>query len=280
MKDKRVAYFFYVLFITFFAVAFPFGVHADQVSGASSDVLAKEAARSPDLLLDGQGEYQGEIDDPFEPFNRAMFEINYVLDTFILDPVANLYRFALPGFVQHGVGNMLSNLGTPLTMINSLLQGRGSDAIESFFRFLINSTLGFFGTIDVASELGLQSHKEDFGQTMGVWGAGPGPYLVLPLLGPSSGRDAIGSAVDLVSDPTNIAIRRAASKNYIYARMGVRAVSSRAANIEDYDALKKTSVDLYATMRSLYSQYRRGLIEEEKKNVETEGPEAYLDESF
>ena len=138
-----------------------------------------------------------------EPLNRGVFQFNTVLDGLLLEPVARLYRMATPEFVRDGVSNFLANLTTPVVLANDLLQGEFKRAELTLGRFMLNTILGLGGgLIDVGGQLGMpQRHFEDFGQTLAVYGTGPGPYLVLPLLGPSTGRDATGRVVDLAFDP-------------------------------------------------------------------------------
>ena len=148
------------------------------------------------VMLCSQPVFSATEEDPWEGFNRAMFSFNDGLDSVFLKPVAEGYKAITPTPVQKGVSNVFSNLGEIGNFSNNLLQGKWNGTASSFFRFLINSTAGWFGIFDVASELGLKRYEEDFGQTLGYWGVGSGPYLVLPFLGPSTVRDAGGLAVD------------------------------------------------------------------------------------
>ncbi|HEX7987439.1 MAG TPA: VacJ family lipoprotein, partial [Duganella sp.] len=134
--------------------------------------------------------------DPYESYNRAMFSFNDKVDTYALKPVATVYRDVTPSFVQTGVGNFFGNLGDAWTAVNNLLQGKGEAGMTDVTRFALNSTLGILGLFDIASEAGLQKHKEDFGQTLGTWGVSSGPYLMLPLLGPSTVRDTVALPAD------------------------------------------------------------------------------------
>ena len=137
-----------------------------------------------------------------EPINRAIFSFNNVADRIILEPVAEGYK-KLPSPLQSGMGNFLSNLRAPLVVINQVLQGQGENAIQSTGRFLVNSTVGVFGLIDVAEKIGLEEKEEDFGQTLATWGVGDGFYIVLPLFGPSNLRDTTGMVMTMVTDPIN-----------------------------------------------------------------------------
>ncbi len=135
--------------------------------------------------------------DPYESYNRAMFNFNDTVDTYALKPVATAYKNVTPSFVQTGVNNFFGNLSDAWSAVNNLLQGKGQDGMSDVARFALNSTLGIVGLFDIASEAGLPKHKEDFGQTLGVWGVESGPYLVLPLLGPSTVRDTVALPVDI-----------------------------------------------------------------------------------
>ncbi len=197
-----------------------------------------------------------DVNDPLESYNRVMFDVNQTIDGLILKPVAELYVLILPTWVQERVTNVLDNLGEPLNFANNLLQGKMERAGVSLGRFAINSTLGLAGMFEVAVDLGLERASEDFGQTLAVWGAEEGPYLVLPLLGPSNPRDAAGFVVDLFIDPMSYVLSRDAR----LARTIVRGVERRAANIENIETLEETSIDFYAALRELYRQYRANEI--------------------
>lgn len=143
------------------------------------------------------------VADPYEGFNRSMFAFNREADRYVIGPAATAYKTVTPGFFREGVGNFGSNLGEPVNFVNNVLQGDGGDAIDNFYRFAINSTIGVLGVFDVASAFGLEEQKEDFGQTLAVWGAESGPYLVLPILGPTTPRDLFGTGIDRGFDPLN-----------------------------------------------------------------------------
>ncbi|MEG3620214.1 VacJ family lipoprotein [Magnetovibrio sp. PR-2] len=218
-----------------------------------------------------------EINDPLEPFNRAMFEFNRGLDTLVLRPVAAMYRGFVPPPLRDLVSNFLSNLKTPVILLNDVLQGETERAWNTFSRFAINTTVGILGFGDPATEMGYPAHKEDFGQTLATWGVDGGPYLVLPILGPSNPRDAVGKVVDVITDPIWHYAQNT-DKEYIpNERFVADAVDFRQRNMEDIDDLEKTSLDYYAAVRSLYRQVRddeinngksgtRGLPSMTKKN--------------
>ena len=191
--------------------------------------------------------------DRFENLNRAIFEINRTFDEVLLKPMAIMYVGIVPEFGRQRISNAVDNLGEPVTFANDLLQGEFERAGIALGRFLLNSTVGFFGMFDVAAEgAGLEKHKEDFGQTLAVWGMGEGPYLMLPLFGPSNPRDAIGIVADIFLDPFTYVFDSGARN----VRFGVTAVSRRADYIEELESVEKTSVDFYAALRNLYRENR------------------------
>lgn len=195
-----------------------------------------------------------EPNDPLEPVNRVIYGLNELVDVMLLGPVAEAYG-ELPSPVRTGVRNVLDNLRAPVTFVNDLLQGERERAGTTFARFFINSTLGLFGLFDVASELGHPLHKEDFGQTLAVWGFGEGPFLMLPLLGPSTLRDAAGLAVDqLAFDP----FAHASSGDVGIARGVGEAVDTRHRLDAVIRDVRRNSLDPYATVRAAYLQ-RRGV---------------------
>lgn len=203
-------------------------------------------------------DYYGDpVYDPIEPFNRAVFKFNEVLDTFLLRPVAKGYVYVVPEFGRDRVHNALSNLNEPVDMLNGFLQGKPERGFTAMWRFIINSTLGVAGLFDFAGHnFGLTAIDEDFGQTMGHYGAGNGFYLVLPIIGPSSARDSMGLAVDILSNPLNYID----DDRYIYGRIGMTIVDTRAQNLDLMDEIYRTSVDPYATIRSGYLQRRAAQV--------------------
>ena len=207
-----------------------------------------------------------ELNDPFEPANRAIFAFNMALDDIILRPVAIGYRAVVPGPVRSAARNFIDNLGTPLDMLNNLLQGEIDRAGHSMGRFLTNTILGLGGLIDIASDAGIPRYDEDFGQTLAVWGVAEGPYIMLPLLGPSSPRDGIGLAVDSVADPFSSWATRNGYEELVYTRTGVDLIDRRSQNIETIDQLRESSIDFYAAVRSFYRQYRKSAISNGRAN--------------
>jgi phospholipid-binding lipoprotein MlaA len=201
--------------------------------------------------------------DPWEPFNEAMFKFNKdFLDNYVLKPVAKGYNFVMPDMFQQMIDNGFSNIKFVQFFVNNLLQGRVIGASTELGRFLINSTLGIGGLFDIAKqEFNLQKTKTDFGQTLGVWGSGPGPYLVLPFLPPLTVRDGIGTAVDGAMDPLSYYLP------FIWDRLGMKfgdTVNDRSLNLDLYQGFEETTVDLYSAVRNGYLQRRQKLIEDAK----------------
>ncbi|HET8577585.1 MAG TPA: MlaA family lipoprotein [Methylomirabilota bacterium] len=201
--------------------------------------------------------------DPWEPFNEAMFKFNkYILDDYVLKPAAKAYNFVMPDMFQQMIDNGFSNIKFAQYFVNNLLQGRIIGASTELGRFLINSTLGIGGLFDIAKqEFNLQKTKADFGQTLGVWGAPPGPYLVLPFLPPLTVREGIGTAVDGAMDPLSYYIP------FIWDRLGMKlgdTVNDRSLNLDLYQGFEETTVDLYSAVRNGYLQRRQKLIEDGK----------------
>ncbi len=194
--------------------------------------------------------------DPFEDVNRITFAVNQTLDGLILKPLAEIYIGIVPQWGRNRVNDALNNLGEPVNFANALLQWEIVRAVTSMLRFGFNSTIGLGGLFDVAEGIGLSYASEDFGQTLGVWGVGEGPYLVLPFFGPSNPRDAVGMGVDWLLDPFSRALR----DHENYQRMIARGIDRRSAHLKDLKTLQETSVDFYAAMRELYRQHRTNEI--------------------
>ena len=208
----------------------------------------------------------GEVNDCFEKVNRGIFAFNQGLDKVIFKPLATGYR-KLPQPVRSGASNALGNLGNVVTIPNNVLQGDLKSAGVNTMRFLINSTLGIGGLFDVASYYGLEKReKEDYGQTLGTWGVGEGCYFVLPVLGPTTVRDSLGSVVNVVGGDAwyNVTVANDTQyfneSDYYFSKI-MSGVDFRAKNLESFDSLEKTSLDLYSSVRSLYLQDRRKKVQ-------------------
>ena len=194
--------------------------------------------------------------DPWEGFNRGIYGFNQALDDAVARPVATAYRYTVHDEIRSRVRNFFSNIADPLIGINNLLQGKFEDGMLDWVRFAFNSTLGLLGLHDVASDMGIEKHNEDFGQTFGRWGAQSGPYVVLPVLGSSSVRDGAGTALDIYTDP--ITLMR--PYWFQYSLVGVRAVQYRADLLDASRLLEEAALDRYVFQRDAYFQRRRSLI--------------------
>ena len=208
-----------------------------------------------------------DANDPIEPLNRTVFEFNRGLDRFIIRPVAEVYRDVLPRPVRDGVRNFVNNLRSPVIFANDLLQGETERAGETFGRFVANTFIGVGGVFDVAGgeyatdpKETIDYHNEDFGQTLAVWGAEEGPYLVLPLFGPSPLRDTAGMLGDVVLDPFTWLVANEHALGFSLTRFTARGIDTRSRNIETIDEIERSSIDFYAAVRSLYRQRRAAEI--------------------
>jgi phospholipid-binding lipoprotein MlaA len=206
----------------------------------------------------GRAEYEA-TNDPLEPMNRVIFDVNDFLDRLLIRPLAELYRATIPPGIRDRVAGIVTNMKEPVIFANNMLQGEVSKAGTTAARFAINTTAGVGGMWDIANEAGLYQQTGDFGQTLAVWGLGAGPYLVLPLYGPSNIRDAAGLGVDTVTSPWQYLASmggNGTSNRFEIASFGADGLVRREQNIEGIDALRKGSLDFYAQMRSVYRQYR------------------------
>jgi phospholipid-binding lipoprotein MlaA len=195
--------------------------------------------------------------DPLEPINRGVYQFNEALDRVALKPAAKGYRAAVPLPVRGGINNVFSNFQDVTTAINDLLQGKVSAAASDVGRIAVNSTIGLFGIFDVATRLGLEKRNEDFGQTFGVWGVNTGPYIVLPLLGPSTARDAVGLGLAYFTDPEFYLVTHSPETWIVF---GVRVVNVRSNLLDSERIFDAAAVDKYAFLRDAYLQRRRSLI--------------------
>lgn len=213
------------------------------------------------------------VNDPLEDVNRAIFEFNLAVDDYLLVPAAKAYRTVVPELGREAVQNFFANLRTPITLVNDVLQGETERAGHTFTRLWLNTTFGLGGLLDVATYFGVPpAHTEDFGQTFAVWGVEDGPYLMLPLLGPANLRDAAGIAAGFFADPFNIWMGSIDMDWVPYARGVAEAVDTRSRNIETFQTLRETSIDYYATIRSLYQQRRSADIRNEDSSSPSGNP--------
>ena len=198
-----------------------------------------------------------DVYDPWEGYNRAMYSINDGFDRAIAKPVAKGYDFIMPAPMSQGVTNFFSNLDDFRVVINDLLQFKFSQAAHDTGRFVLNSTVGVAGIFDVASYGGIEKHREDFGQTLGVWGVGNGPYFVIPILGPSTVRDSVGLIGDAYTSPVFFATDDVATRN---ALIVLFFIDTRANLLGTTKILEEAAEDKYAYVRNAYMQYRRNLV--------------------
>ena len=194
--------------------------------------------------------------DPYEQFNRAMFKFNDAVDRTALKPTATVYKAVVPGFVQTGIGNFFGNLSDVWSAANNLMQGKGEAGMSDVTRVALNSTFGLGGLLDIASEAGLQKHNEDFGQTLGQWGVKPGPYLMLPILGPSTVRDTATLPIDIAADPWGY-------KHPLWVRnsgLALRAIDQRAVVLDASNLMEEAALDRYDFIRDSFLQRRESRI--------------------
>jgi phospholipid-binding lipoprotein MlaA len=227
-------------------------------------LLSGCATRPPASDPDAVADYE-QTNDPLEPTNRVFYAVNNGLDTVILRPAALAYRYVVPVPIRDGVHNVLSNIGSPVQLANDILEAKPRHAGDTTMRFLINTTVGVLGIFDVATKWGYPNHDSDFGMTMALWGVPEGPFLFLPILGPSDPRDAAGFGADIALDPftwVGTGPNKPGWTAFKWSRQGLNAIDQRERVLDPIDQIKKTALDPYATFRSLYRQHRRAQIED------------------
>jgi phospholipid-binding lipoprotein MlaA len=224
------------------------------------------------MLLGGCAGFNTNPRDPLEPLNRKVMQFNEGVDAIVLKPVATVYKRGVPPLVRTGVSNFFGNLGDVWSFVNSALQFKLQNAAENFMRVNVNTFLGLGGILDIASELNIERHTEDFGQTLGHWGVPAGPYLVLPLLGPSTLRDTVALPVDRKADPVR-QVHSVGDRNSLYV---LRAVDARANLLRIGGLIEGASLDKYSFTRDAYLQRRRASIIE---NRDSDGSEPRPEDS-
>lgn len=202
--------------------------------------------------------------DPWEPFNRSVFQFNEGLDAYVLKPIVAGYRFILPEIIRDGIYNFFANYSDIYTALQNLLQGNPSLAFNDLMRVVVNTTMGLGGLIDLATPGGLDKHKEDWGQTFGVWGVPAGPYVVLPFFGPSNVRDTFGTVADIESDYLFTYVKNIGVRNSI---TGLRIINERNTYYEAGDLLDGAAIDKYSFMRDAYIQRRQYQIDEGREGT-------------
>ena len=248
----------------------PLIVKSAVAVAAGLAVMALSPARP--ALAQGPAAVSDDTSDPYENTNRAIFSFNQGVDSAILVPVAKAYRTVIPGPVRDSVHDFLQNLNSPIIFANDILQGRMDLAGDTLGRFLINTTVGFCGIVDVATKVGVPYHTNDLGITLATWGIPDGPYLMLPVLGPSNPRDLFGDVADSFGDPGNIV----ASQHHVviasFARGVTSGIDERSRNIESLAEIERTSLAYYATIRSLARQRRAAQVKHQKEDVPNAAP--------
>ena len=224
----------------------------------NAPLLLAQTQRTPQEKVDTEAVSNGdEAYDPWEPFNEKMFEFNYKLDRYVMKPVAKVYNVIMPEPFQVLIANGFDNISFVPRTINSLLQGKWGGAGRELSRFLINSTAGIGGLFDAAKYWGIEKSREDFGQTLGVWGVGPGPYLIVPFMEPLTVRDGIGKGVDSFMNPLSYFVP------LIWAGLGMKVgeiVNDRALNLELFQGFEESVLDLYSAVRNGYLRRREQMI--------------------
>lgn len=240
------------------AVAADASAHERSMAVAATDTAAPAASTGDDDFAEWEQDTGVEVSDPLETVNRGVFWFNEQADRFVIKPVAKGYDWLLPKPVKRGVSNVFDNLFTPVVAVSDLMQGNFQESAEDVGRFVVNSTVGVVGIFDVATGWGLDKRREDIGQAFGAWGIGSGPYLVLPILGPSSVRDGVGLVGNYFLSP----------QNYIEddgVRWGVTVlggIDTRYRLLDASTVLEQAALDRYAFVRSSYAQYRQNLVED------------------
>lgn len=221
-----------------------------------------------------------EISDPWEDYNRGVFAFNDALDEAILEPTARGYRTVTPDFLEDGIGNMLVNLRSPLDFGNQLLQGDGEGALEILTRAMINTSFGVLGFVDLAEDAGIPYEKEDFGQTLAVWGVDYGPYLVVPFYGPGTVRDHTARFAEGFVNPVRLYLFNTDEEEIYYIISGVSVIDRRAELLDVLDDLQENSIDYYAAVRSSYYQNREALIKNQAEGEQNIPDVPSFEESY
>lgn len=264
------------LLLLFLLVAPPAWAAAEGEASAEQDV--QPAVDAMEVVEDAASRPAPSANsgDPWEGMNRKVFAFNEGLDRWILEPVATGWDYVLPEFAQDGISNFFDNLSMPVHLANDLLQGKPGDAYQTAWRMVINTTVGIGGLFDPASRWEVYKSDEDFGQTLGVWGVPSGPYLVIPLLGPSSPRDATGLVVDQMGAAATYFVPL-----YVTVSAGaVDRLNDRARLLETIAAEREAAFDFYTALRSSYTQFRENRVRDRKEEETDDGDDDlyYFDE--
>jgi len=209
--------------------------------------------------------------DPLQPLNRKVFWLNDKADVYVLEPVAKGWDHIAPNPVQRSISNFFVNLRSPIVIVNDVLQGKVENGVSDLGRFAVNTTVGVVGFFDYATPLGLEQHVEDFGQTLGWWGVPPGPYLVLPLLGPSNPRDTIGLVADSAASISPWFVRG----DVLFGARVAATINTRALFLQQIDEAKRASFDYYVFVRNAYLQRRHALVNDQEESPNGDQEELY-----
>jgi phospholipid-binding lipoprotein MlaA len=217
------------------------------------------ATPPPDSDAEARADWE-RINDPLEPMNRAIFDFNMVVDRVFFKPLAQGYREVVPQYGRDRIHDFINNWRAPLILANDILQGNADRAVQTFMRFTFNTGFGVLGAFDLAGPGGIPFHEEDLGQTFAVWGVGEGPYLVLPIFGPSNPRDSVGMAGEWVGDPVGYRLSQIDLTWVDLTRSFVGGIDKREHNLDGLNEVERTALDLYSTIRSLWRQRREAEI--------------------
>jgi phospholipid-binding lipoprotein MlaA len=270
--EKQPMKFFFTSLALLFFLSSSLYAQKEAVYVTNKNCPAEEHLTSPcDRPIFSSDSDAEEDDDPLEPINRGIFWLNEGIDYVLIEPLALFYKEVFPEFVRQRIGFILRNLNEPVIFASNLLQGDLEEARITLGRFLINSTVGVAGIFDVSTDYGLPYKKQDLGLTFASWGIDPGPYFVIPILGPSNIRDALGRAGDFVLDPINWIVPVFQGNG----RTSAQILDAKTDNLEITGDLKKNSLDTYANFRTWYSERRKALMTkvEERKAIDTPRPD-------
>lgn len=243
-----------IVMVAVVAMTLGFVAPSPSFAGETSTNIIQPVAATDDEISDDFSD-EGGLADPLEGVNRAIFAVNDTVDIAVFRPVALVYRTVIPPPLRKGLANFLANASTPITLANDVLQGDMKRAETTVVRFFLNSVAGFGGLRDIAAEAGWERHTEDFGQTLAVYGVPSGPYIVAPLLGPSTPRHLVGRAVDILANPWTWILWDASTLESLSPTLA-ETVSGRESAIETLDATREGSPDYYVTLKNLYYQNR------------------------
>ncbi|MCB2112554.1 MAG: VacJ family lipoprotein [Parvularculaceae bacterium] len=247
---------FFVALAGVFSLSTAAAAAQDAAGGGDIRDRGEETVAQSDIDSAVSAAASDEVADPWEGFNRKMFSAHLFLDRNLLVPAAKSYRAVTPKKGRRGIRRFLANLRAPGVFINDILQGEFGRAGETLGRFVVNTTIGAGGFADPAAQIGIPAHSEDFGQTLAVWGIDSGPYLFLPLIGPTSSRDGFGNVIQIGMDPL-VYVRTPPANIARYTRTGVGGVSAREQFLEPLAEIESKSLDYYASLRSFYLQSRK-----------------------